>query len=139
MPRAATTTRARPRVIRPPATRLERLSGLPGRVAEGARLYRRTPPRLRRPEPVARAAVTAGATWCAVVFGALGALASRSTPALVLPAGVPVGTAFYAVAVLGAAAGAVFWTRRTRVGLRLLAAAAVAGPAVAVAAVLTAH
>jgi hypothetical protein len=98
----------------------------PAQLAEGMRLYRRTPPWLRRPEVALRVASAAVVVWFGVLFVALGAHAARMAD----PAWIQVG--YGAAAALGVAGLLVLLTRRVRAGGALIAAMVVVGQAVAV-------
>ena len=115
-------------VPRPPprATWLSR----PAQVVDGVRLYRRTPPWLRRPEPVLRVAASIVVVWFGALFVALSVHAAR-VPG---PAWVAVG--YGLAAGLGVIGLLVLLTRRPRAGATLILGMLAVGQVVAVAAVL---
>ena len=125
-----------PRLMAPQPTMTQTLLALPRQLGTFARWYRRTPDRLRRPEPAMRLGVGAVAVWFSVFFLALGIMAGRSA-ALVSPARPGVASAgpisgwasvgYCLAALLGPVGLALFLTRRQRIGLSVLGSMLVLG------------
>jgi len=117
-------------------TRTQTLLTLPQQIALGMRVYRRTPSRLRRPEPALRLGVAALCVWFSMLFGILGLLAGRAVITTQPDHRVLWSFGFYGAAVLGPIGLGLFLTRRYRVGLGFIAAMLLTGQAVAIAAAL---
>jgi hypothetical protein len=115
---------------------MTRLALWPRRLVSGARLYRRTPVALRRPEPLARIGAALFAAWFGGMFLALGLLGRRGVTAD--PASLPTLYAhgYFVAAALGVVGLGFLLTRRYRMGLALMAGMLAAGQLVTVAAVV---
>ncbi|MBI2705750.1 MAG: hypothetical protein HYX32_10745 [Actinobacteria bacterium] len=102
----------------------------PRQAIAAARVYRRTPRRLRGLEPAARAGLTVATVWFVLLFFSLGVVALRSQSRIV-------GIGYLAGAVLGPIGLGLFLTRRPRVGLVVVGAMLVVGQGVAFASVMS--
>lgn len=105
-------------------------------LATGARVYQRTPARLRRPEPVARIGAVLFAVWFGGMFLALGLLTRRSITAVTAPVPTFFFHAYFLAAGLGLVGLGFVLTRRYRVGLALMGGMLAVGQMVTVAAVV---
>jgi hypothetical protein len=105
-------------------------------VSTGARIYRRTPVSLRRPEPLARIGAAAFALWFGGMFLALGLLGSRSFSADAASLPPLFFQGYFVAAALGVVGLGFLFTRRYRVGLGLMAGMLAAGQIVTIAAVV---
>jgi hypothetical protein len=117
-------------------SRTQTLLTLPQQVALGLRVYQRTPPRLRRPEPVLRLGVASMCLWFSMLFAALGVFAGRAVVTSQHDHRVLWSYGFYVAALLGPIGLGLFLTRRYRVGLGFIAAMLLMGQAVAIATIV---
>ena len=106
-------------------------------ASTGARLYRRTPSALRRPEPWLRVGAVLFVLWFGGMFLALGVLGRRAesaTPAASIP---PAAFhAYFLAAALGVLGLGLLLTRRYRPGLGVVAGMLAVGQAATFAAVV---
>ncbi len=109
----------------------DRVVAAPRQVRTVVAVYRRTPARLRRPEPALRLGVAATGAWFGALFALLAVATSRAATVDRV-----ITVAFAAAALLGPTGVALFLTRRPRPGLSALGAMLVLGQAGAVLAVL---
>jgi len=117
-------------LVVPPRSTFRTVVAVPGQLVAAARLYRRAPARLRRPEPAARAGVTVASGWFGLLFLCLAVLSHRSGAS-------PLSTLGYATAAVLAPLGlGLFLSRRPRVSLAVLGAMLVLGQVVTVTATL---
>lgn len=113
------------------------LVAAPRQVLAGARLYQRTPSRLRRPEPAMRLAVAGVVGWFSLFFVALAVLVARVAPAAApIRGGAWLSAGYLVAAVLGPIGLGLFVTRHHRPGLILVASMFVAAQAVTLVAVV---
>jgi hypothetical protein len=124
------------RLVVPPPTRLQAALAFPEQLSTGLRLYRTTPARLRRPEPLLRLAVGVVSVWFTSLFGALAVFTIRTAAADALHRGPTWAYAYLGAAALGPVAFALVLTRRHRAGFGALAAMFVLGQAATLAAIL---
>lgn len=102
----------------------------PAQLADGLRLYRRLPPRLRRPEAATRAGAGGVVVWFGMLFVALSAHAART------PSAAWVAPGYALAAALGGGGLLVLLSRRVRAGAALIGAMLVLGQVVTVASLL---
>lgn len=115
---------------------MTRLAVWPRRLGAGARLYRRMPARLRRPEPVARLGAALFVLWFAMMFLALGLLTGREATGAGAPFPPFYDLAYFLAAALGGLGLALLLTHRYRLGLGLIAGMLALGQLVTIAAVV---
>ena len=120
------------RLILPPRSKLESVVSFPHQLATAVRVYRRTPPRLRRAEPAMRIGATVAAVWFAVLYTCLAVYAQRTAASAMTTVGYGI------AALLGPLGLGLFLTRRQRAGLGALGGMLVLGQVVTIASMMSA-